>query len=75
MRIKLNRKQELALIDMGMQTLLDKALSKAVDHDKEVRVSAAKASWTPERRKKFAETMKRKFASGHLKVGRKHPTK
>lgn len=69
-KINLTRKQELALIKLGWEALLDKALNKALDHSQEVRVSAAKASWTPERRKKFAETMKKKFASGNLKVGR-----
>lgn len=73
MNVKLTRKQELVLISMGMQALLDKALGKAIDHSQQV--SAAKASWTPARRKKFAETMKRKFARGELKIGQRKATK
>lgn len=74
MNVKLTRKQEIVLIALGMQAMLNKALGKAVESE-EIRISAAKASWTPERRKKFAETMKKKFASGHLKVGRRKTTK
>lgn len=71
--MKLNRKQELALIDFGMAQLLSQITGetdtkKAHSRKKDKR----KSSWTKERRAKFAKTMaatwKRKRAEKHGKT-------
>ncbi len=55
MNVKLNRKQELKLIELGLQRLLDSMKIQVK--------SFKKANWSPARRKKFAQTMTRKFGA------------
>ena len=65
--LKLSRKQELALIDLGLNALIDKL--SASPKPKSVKVTTPKSTnkkrWTKERRARFAETMARKFANKH----------
>ena len=57
--MKLNRRQELALIELGMQALLDKISAPKPRGP----YSKTKSAWTEERRSKFAATMKKKYAA------------
>jgi hypothetical protein len=68
--MKFTRTQELALIDLGLKSLLDnlspisnkkrgsyKIKKQAWNKDKKIRI------WTKEQRKKFSETMKKKWTN------------
>jgi len=57
---KLNRRQELALIELGMQALLDKIATPKPrgPYNKK----PLKSAWSEARRAKFAATMKKKYA-------------
>lgn len=56
--MKLTRKQELYLIDLGLSTLIDRSIPVT----KAKPIVEKKSSWSAERRKKFSETMKKKWA-------------
>lgn len=57
--MKLTRKQELLLIDIGLATLVNN-LSKPTPIKKE-NGGAKKRKWSKERHKKYAETMAKKW--------------
>lgn len=60
MKLKLSRKQELSLIDLGLAALLDKALSNGASISlKEKHPAPKKQKWSEEQRRKFKATMKR----------------
>jgi len=60
-KLQLNRKQELYLIDLGLVALLDKAISNghAAVEMKEKHVKPKKQKWSEEQRRKFKATMKK----------------
>ena len=66
--MKLTRKQELALIDLGFQQLLD-GIGKRGPYKKNPVDDKGRYShkWSAERRAKFSETMKRKWQRGDYK--------
>ena len=53
----MNRKQELYLIQLGLETLLDRVTKPKKVEKKKFR----KAKWTPAQHKKYAETMAKKW--------------
>lgn len=55
--MKLNRKQELALIELGLKSLID-----GLGQRKEVAKKPAGKKWTPQQRANFMKTMKKKWA-------------
>jgi hypothetical protein len=55
----MNRKHELFLINLGLETLLDRSVPQKKVVVKEKKVN--KRKWSKERHKKFAETMAKKF--------------
>jgi len=61
MKLKLSRKQELSLIDLGLAALLDKALSNGngVSLLKEKHPAPKKNKWSEAQRRKFKATMKK----------------
>lgn len=61
MAMKLNRKHELYLIDLGLAALLDKALSANGSGLvlKEKHEKPKKQKWSEEQRRKFKATMKK----------------
>jgi hypothetical protein len=69
MNVKLSRAQELHLIAIGLNTLLnDTGVSKIISKPKRTAWNKGlkgkkKSAWTAERRKKFSETMRKKWAN------------
>lgn len=61
--LKLTRKQELRLIDIGLATVIDKLL--VVKPEKKSGRGGKK--WSPEQKRKFKATMKKKY-------GKRFPT-
>lgn len=58
----MNRKHELYLINLGLETLLDRVSHKRIVAKKN---GKRKGKWTKKQHKKFAETMSRKFGKKH----------
>ncbi len=68
MNVKLSRKQELYLISVGLDTLLSNigvstGTKKFVPWNKGLKTAKKKRGWTAERRKRFSETMRKKWAN------------
>lgn len=67
--MKLTRKQELYLIDLGLSQVIDNLMghvkSKRTPWNKGIRKNGLKKArkWTKEQRAKYAETMKRKWGN------------
>ena len=57
-QIELSRKQELYLIDLGLQKLLDSLIVPS-NGKKPEKSEPKKRGWSPTQRKRFAATMKR----------------
>lgn len=57
-KIQLSRKQELYLIDLGLQKLLDSLIVSSNGHSVK-KNEPKKRGWSPTQRKRFAATMKR----------------
>ena len=55
----MNRKHELYLINLGLETLLERVSTK---HTIAKKNGKKKGKWTKKQHKKFAETMSRKFS-------------
>ncbi len=53
----MNRKHELFLINLGLESLLEKVTARKVNIKKK-----KSKKWTPKQHKKFAKTMARKFS-------------
>lgn len=69
--MQLNRKQELTLANYGLQKLLEDLIPAKPTRSRRKKKVAKKNSWSPERRKKFAATMARKWTKkrkGHGKT-------
>ena len=60
--MKLTRKHELLLIDLGMRQVLDNLLPKP-KAKKKVATKTIGRKWTKAQRKKFAESMKKKWTA------------
>lgn len=58
-QMKLTRKHELYLIELGMRALLDSVISPVIK--KEPKTKAPSKKWTNAQRAKFKATMKKKF--------------
>lgn len=56
--INFNRKQELALIELGLETLLDRCL-KLTTKTRNKKSSSKKRKWSAEQRAKFSKTMQK----------------
>lgn len=66
-RLRLTRKQELALIELGFQKVLETLTngndgSVTIDKPKRVYPRNRKHKWTAEQRAKFSDTMRKKWA-------------
>jgi hypothetical protein len=59
MNVKLSRKQELKLIELGMQKLLEQSLAPA----RVEKVKRVTKRWSPKQHRKFKATMKKVWAS------------
>src|SRR5580765_3270944 len=57
-QVELSRKQELYLIDLGLQKLLDSLIVSSNGHSVK-KAEPVKRGWSPAQRKRFAATMKR----------------
>jgi len=60
--MKLTRKQELALIDIGLKTLLNGLVSNEYPKRSVSKPKRRKRQWTEAQRKKFSATMRKKWA-------------
>lgn len=70
--MKLTRSQELILIDRGLKSLLESLVEKRVVKKNPVdKKGKYSLRWSTERRKKFSETMKKKWARGDYKNKKK----
>lgn len=56
----MNRKHELFLIDLGLQTLLNQMVGKPSKKEKKERKPKTR-KWTKAQHEKYAETMKKKW--------------
>lgn len=62
MTLKMTRKQELYLIDLGLKSLLDSVIPAPKPKSKPRKiVEKKKRGWSKKQRAKFLATMKRKF--------------
>ena len=62
MKLKLTRKQELYLIDLGLAKLLEVAIEgggRSGEKSKEAKAEGKKKRWSPEQRRKFRASMKK----------------
>ena len=62
--MKFTRAQELVLIDLGLQALVREALTEKKEKPaRKAKAAKPNNSWSLERRKKFSDTMRKKYAA------------
>lgn len=63
----MNRKHELFLIDLGLQTLLDRMVTKPKVKKVVKKNKGGRKKWTKEQHEKYAATMEKKWGKNRKK--------